>query len=109
MHNEPGSSVELTSLETTSTKKRRKQYQRHGGPNYLGGSRNYCSRGLGDTSDVQNNMDPSKEALSEGSRSDSELRHSILHPSSRAVKIRLQMNKSFFLDLFYQSSLLVIL
>ena len=48
-------------------------------------------------------MDSSEEALSEGSRSDSELRHSICHPSSRAVKMRLQTEKSFFLDLFYQS------
>ena len=53
-------------------------------------------------------MDSSKETLIEGSRSDSELRHSIHHPSSRAVKMRLQMKKSFFLDIFYQSSLLVI-
>ena len=49
------------------------------------------------------NMDSSEEALSEGTRSDS-----ICLPSSRAVKMRLQTNKSFFLDLFYQSSLLVI-
>ena len=53
-------------------------------------------------------MDSSEEAQNEESRSDSELRHSICHPSSRAVKMRLQMKKSFFLDLFYQSSLLVI-
>ena len=52
-------------------------------------------------------MDFSEEALSEGSRSDSKLRLSICHPSSRAVKI-LQTKKSFFVDLFYQSSLLVI-
>ena len=53
-------------------------------------------------------MDSSEEALSEGSSSDSELKHTICHPSSRAVKMRLQTKKSFFLDLFYQSSLLVI-
>ena len=40
--------------------------------------------------------------------SSEEVRHSICHPSSRAVKMRLQTKKSFFLDLFYQSSLLVI-
>ena len=53
-------------------------------------------------------MDSSEEALSEGTRSDSELRHSICLPSSRAVKMKLQTKKSFFLDLFYQSSLLVV-
>ena len=52
-------------------------------------------------------MDSSEEALSEGSRSDAELRHSICHPSSRAVKMKLQTKKSCFLDLFYQSSLSV--
>ena len=53
-------------------------------------------------------MDSSEETLSEGSRSDSELRLSIRYPSSKAVKMRLQTKESFFLDLFYQSSLLVI-
>ena len=52
-------------------------------------------------------MDSSEEALSEGSRSDSELRHSICHPSSRAVKMRLY-EEIIFLDLFYQSVIDVI-
>ena len=53
-------------------------------------------------------MDSSEEALIKGPRNDSKLRHSICHPSNRAVKMRLKKKKPFFPDLFYQSSLLVI-
>ena len=77
--------MELTSLERPRKK---------GGNKIPETLRSKLSEGLHRASHP--NMESSEE-----SRSDSEMRHSICHPSSRAVKVRLQTKKSLFLDLFY--------